>query len=75
MQATANPAPRPLRFGLSEVWVRFLVAIVGLVLAFGAALFSTVSGESGSIWGTIILASETQKLSLKNGDGLLLRVD
>jgi len=25
--------------------------------------------------GTIILASETQKLSLKNGDGLLLRVD
>jgi uncharacterized protein (DUF58 family) len=57
LPATANSAPRPLRFGLSEVWVRFLVAIVGLVLAFGAALFSTVSGESGSIWGTIILAS------------------
>jgi uncharacterized protein (DUF58 family) len=51
-----NPS-RLLRFGLSEVWVRFLVAIFGLVLAFGAALFSTVSGESGSIWGTIILAS------------------
>ncbi|MFY9674172.1 MAG: DUF58 domain-containing protein [Terriglobales bacterium] len=46
-----------VRFGLSEVWVRFLVAIFGLVLAFGAALFSTVSRESGSIWGTIILAS------------------
>jgi uncharacterized protein (DUF58 family) len=43
--------------GLSQVWVRFLVAIVGLVLAFGAALFSTVSRESGSIWTTIILAS------------------
>jgi uncharacterized protein (DUF58 family) len=39
------------------VWVRFLVAIFGLVLAFGAALFSTVSRESGSVWGTIILAS------------------
>jgi uncharacterized protein (DUF58 family) len=56
MQPSTNPS-RPLRFGLPEVWVRFLVAIVGLVLAFAAALFSTVSGESGSIWGTIILAS------------------
>ncbi len=46
-----------LRIGLSQVWVRFLFAIVGLVLAFGAALFSTVSRESGNIWGTIILAS------------------
>lgn len=44
-------------FGLSHVWVRFLVAIVGLVLAFAAALFSTVSRESGNVWGTIILAS------------------
>jgi uncharacterized protein (DUF58 family) len=33
------------------------VAIAGLVLAFGAALFSTVSRESGDVWGTIILAS------------------
>ena len=39
------------------MWVRFLVAIVGLVLAFGAALFSTVSREAGSLWGTLILAS------------------
>jgi len=45
------------RLGLSQVWVRFLVAIAGLVLAFGAALFSTVSRESGNIWATILLAS------------------
>src|ERR1700722_8489216 len=57
MTAATNSSPRLLPFGLSEVWVRFLVAIFGLVLAFGAALFSTVSGESGSIWGTILLAS------------------
>src|ERR1700690_4439118 len=57
LPAATNAGPRPLRLGLSEVWVQFLVAIFGLVLAFGAALFSTVSGESGSIWGTIILAS------------------
>ncbi len=43
--------------GLSQVWVRFLVAIVGLALAFGAALFSTVVQESGNIWATIVLAS------------------
>ncbi|HTR23225.1 MAG TPA: DUF58 domain-containing protein [Terriglobales bacterium] len=56
LKSTAGTA-RAFRFGLSEVWVRFLVAIFGLVLAFGAALFSTVSRESGSIWGTIVLAS------------------
>ncbi len=37
--------------------MRFLVAIVGLLLAFAAALFSTVLGESGNVWATIILAS------------------
>ena len=49
--------------GLSQVWVRFLVAIVGLALAFGAALFSTVLGESGNIWATIILASTALMLA------------
>ncbi len=45
------------QLGLSQVWVRFLLAIVGLMLAFGAALFSTVSREAGNFWGTLILAS------------------
>src|SRR5258708_24863332 len=49
--------PRFPRLGLSQVWVRFLVAIAGLMLAFATALFSTVAGEAGSVWGTIILAS------------------
>src|SRR5579863_9745470 len=48
---------RALRVEIPEVWVRFLLAIVGLVLAFAAALFSTVARESGSLWGTLILAS------------------
>jgi len=42
---------------IPEVWVRFLLAIVGLALAFAAALFSTVSRESGNVWATLILAS------------------
>ncbi|MBZ5707444.1 MAG: DUF58 domain-containing protein [Acidobacteriia bacterium] len=46
-----------LHLEIPEVWVRFLLAIAGLVLAFGAALFSTVSRESGNLWATLILAS------------------
>jgi uncharacterized protein (DUF58 family) len=53
-----NPqVTKPFVWGLSPVWLRFLVAIVGLALAFAAALFSTVLGESGNLWATIILAS------------------
>jgi uncharacterized protein (DUF58 family) len=52
-----SAAPGFPRLALSQVWVRFLLAIVGLMLAFGTALFSTVAREAGNIWGTIILAS------------------
>src|SRR5580698_10212011 len=41
----------------AEVWLKFLVALVGLGLAFGAALLSTVSGEAGNLWASVILAS------------------
>lgn len=57
---TSSQSPASARFprlGLSQVWVRFLLAIFGLVLAFGLAIFSTILGESGNLWGTIILAS------------------
>jgi uncharacterized protein (DUF58 family) len=52
---------------LPEVWVRFLVAIVGLALAFGAALFSTVSREAGNVWATAILASSALLLAVLVG--------
>jgi uncharacterized protein (DUF58 family) len=52
---------------IPEVWVRFLLAIVGLVLAFGAALFSTVSRESGNLWATLILASTALVLAVMVG--------
>ena len=41
----------------AEVWGKFLLALVGLGLAFGAALFSTVSRDAGNVWATVILAS------------------
>ena len=43
--------------GISEVWLRFLLAIAGLILAFAAAIFSSVARESGNLWATLILAS------------------
>ncbi len=51
------PAARTPRWQSLEVWARFLLALLGLGLAFGAALFSTVSRDAGNVWGTVILAS------------------
>ena len=48
---------RLLHINIPEVWLRFVLALAGLILAFGAALFSTVSRESGNLWATLILAS------------------
>src|SRR5450755_1938474 len=47
----------------AEVWVKFLLALVGLGLAFGAALFSTVSRDAGNVWATVILASTSLVLA------------
>jgi uncharacterized protein (DUF58 family) len=52
---------------IPEVWIRFLIAIVGLVLAFAAALFSTVSRESGNLWATVILSSVALVLAVVVG--------
>ena len=46
---------RPVQ--IPEVWIRFFVAILGLGMAFAAALFSTVSRESGNVWATVILSA------------------
>jgi uncharacterized protein (DUF58 family) len=55
---------RALHVEIPEVWVRFLLALVGLVLAFGAALFSTVSRESGNLLATLVLASAALLLAV-----------
>jgi uncharacterized protein (DUF58 family) len=55
---------RFLHIKIPEVWVRFLLAIVGLILAFAAALFSTISRESGNLWATLILASAALVLAV-----------
>ncbi len=40
-----------------EAWLRFFLALIGLALAFGAALLSTVTRQQGNLWATAILAS------------------
>src|SRR5438105_7049761 len=62
--ARLRPPTRLLGWGIPQVWVRFLLAIVGLTLAFGTALFSSVTRESGSLWSTLILASVALGLAL-----------
>jgi uncharacterized protein (DUF58 family) len=46
-----------LRSATAEVWAKFLLALVGLALAFGTALFSTATGEAGHLWASVVLAS------------------
>lgn len=46
-----------LHLGMPEVWARFLVAILGLGLAFAAALGSTLAREDGNVAATAVLAS------------------
>jgi uncharacterized protein (DUF58 family) len=40
-----------------EAWLRFLIAIAGLALAFAAAVFSSAARESGNMLATAIFAS------------------
>ncbi len=55
--AASNRAVAWLQSASAEVWIKFLLALVGLSLAFGAALFSTALGEAGNLWASVILAS------------------
>jgi uncharacterized protein (DUF58 family) len=57
VQAGSSRAVAWLQSATGEVWAKFLLALVGLGLAFWAALFSTASGEAGHLWASVILAS------------------
>jgi len=67
MDSAAGNRSGFMRFGIPEVWMRFLLALLGLILAFAAALFSTVTRESGSLWATVILASIALTLAVVVG--------
>jgi len=52
-----------LQSASAEVWIKFLLALLGLGLAFASALFSTVSRDAGNVWATVILASASLVLA------------
>src|SRR5262249_4875218 len=54
--AESGRVVRWLQSATVEVWLKFLLALAGLGLAFAAALFSTVTRDSGNLWATVILA-------------------
>jgi uncharacterized protein (DUF58 family) len=47
----------------AEVWIKSLLSLIGLGLAFTAALFSTISRDAGNLWATVILASASLVLA------------
>src|SRR5437588_3295008 len=53
--------PSPIKSAFAnidgEVWLRFLIALVGLALAFFSAILSTVARESGNFAATALFAS------------------
>lgn len=50
-----------------EAWIRFLVALFGLVFAFGAAVLSTASSEAGNMFASVIFASAALVVALVVG--------
>ena len=55
----------------SGAWLRFLLAAVGLTLAFAAAIFSTAARDSGNIIGTVVLASLALLIAVSVGLGIV----
>ena len=58
-----------LRAENSGAWMRFLMAAIGLMFAFTAAIFSTAARDSGNLIGTVVLASVALLLAVAVGLG------
>jgi uncharacterized protein (DUF58 family) len=61
--SASNRLAQWLQSASAEIWVKFLLALLGLGLAFATALFSTVSRDAGNVWATLILASTSLVLA------------
>ncbi len=55
----------------SGAWLRFLLAAVGLTLAFAAAIFSTASRDAGNVVATVVLASFALLMAAAVGLGIV----
>src|SRR5216683_48911 len=66
-----NRLMRAFRAENSGAWLRFLLAAIGLALAFAAAIFSTASRDAGNVPATVILASLALLLAAGVGLGIV----
>src|SRR6266700_4078250 len=55
----------------SGAWSRFVLAAVGLTLAFAAAIFSTATRDTGNLVATVVLAVIALLLALVVGLGVV----
>ncbi len=55
----------------SGAWLRFLLAAIGLTLAFAAAIFSTASRDAGNVVATVVLASFALLMAAAVGLGIV----
>src|SRR6266478_770294 len=62
---------RAFRAENSGAWLRFLLAAIGLALAFAAAIFSTASRDAGNVPATVILASLALLIAAGVGLGIV----
>ncbi len=64
VRMTNSTPALPARAPIPEIWKRSLIAVFGLGLAFAAALFSTVTRETGNVAATAILSGASLLLSV-----------
>jgi uncharacterized protein (DUF58 family) len=62
---------RAFRAENSGAWLRFVLAVIGLTLAFGAAIFSTTARDAGNVVATVVLASLALLLATAVGLGIV----
>ena len=55
----------------SGAWVRFLLAAIGLTIAFAAAIFSTAARDAGHLIATVVLASLALLVAIGVGLGIV----
>ena len=64
-----NKLANSFRAENSGAWMRFLLAAVGLTMAFAAAIFSTAARDAGNVIATVLLASLALLIAVSVGLG------
>ena len=69
--STFSRVAQAFRTENSGAWLRFLLAAMGLTIAFAAAIFSTAARDAGNILATVVLASLALLMAAAVGLGVV----